>query len=100
MKKNIKTIPAIGWCETKSVLFVKMESNIKRRNAMKPENKKVEPVVSKSEEKRLVIQKAPALKQVCQNCEAYDRKTKQCKGCGGKYVPRKGTCEAFSAVVK
>ena len=44
---------------------------------------------------------AKDLKPVCQNCKHYSRQTKQCIGIAGqalKYVPRKGTCEAFDTV--
>jgi hypothetical protein len=65
-----------------------------------PESKKVvEQVVEvdlKAVEKKVV--KQLSLKQICQNCKGYNRKTKLCMGTGGKYVPRKGTCEAFDKV--
>lgn len=71
----------------------------------KPEDKKVAeqkvhevdlPAVEKK-----VVNALAALKPVCQNCKNYSRQTKQCLGVGGqplKFVPRKGTCEAFDRV--
>ncbi len=69
----------------------------------KPEEKNVaeqKPVEKKVEQKPVVN---GVVKQVCQNCQCYSRQTKQCIGVGGqaiKFVPRKGTCEAFDQVKK
>ena len=70
-----------------------------------PESKKVaeqKPVEKVAEPVKAIKIEAQA-RQVCQNCQNYSRQTKQCLGVGGqplKFVPRKGTCEAFSVVKK
>jgi hypothetical protein len=86
---------------------------------MKPISKEIRDLIGKPgavpEDKKVAEQKVevkaveqkPAvnavLKPVCQNCKNYSRQTKQCLGVGGqpiKFVPRKGTCEAFDTVKK
>jgi hypothetical protein len=69
---------------------------------MKPEEKKVEQKfeIDLNAVEKKVVKQMSALKPVCQNCKHYSRKTKQCAGTGGKFVPRKGTCEAFDKVTK
>ena len=64
------------------------------------EQKPVEKIAGIQERKQAAKLDA-VLKPVCQNCKHYSRETKLCVGIAGqalKYVPRKGTCEAFDTV--
>ena len=81
---------------------------------MKPTSKEIRDLIGKPggkpEEKKVVeqkVEKVDAVKgaapvkntqPICQNCKAYDRKTKMCNGL--KFVPRKGTCASFFQVGK
>jgi len=63
-----------------------------------PESK--DPEQKKVAEKKTTQQSVRNNRPICQNCKHCGRKTKQCTGTGGKFVPRKGTCEAFDTAIK
>ena len=42
-------------------------------------------------------EKVEAIREVCQNCAKYGRRTKKCS-VTGRYVPRKGSCPDFREI--